>query len=224
MLDSWKHKLAEYAKEKELRHTGGTPEPASFHSHAYHRYFEGYTEVKRVNEHGHQFIERTYTGKYYEPKLEPFRRLTLRLFYILFFIGGTVLFAFSATRTTPCNSALYVNLFQALSVPMLLWCAYVLVLYIPATGKLTIGEYRGQHKPLIQSSLIAAVSMWLTGLGALVCFFIHLNARDFTDLLCAAGFAVSGGLMFLIFIFERNLEYDVTNSDAQVPIDGVEIQ
>ncbi len=222
MLDSWKRKLAQRAREKELRYTGGTPEQAPFHSRAYHRHFEGYTEVKRVNERGRQVIERVYTGKYYEPKLAPFRRVTLRIFYLLFFAGGTALFLFCATRTAPCNTAPYVNLFQALAVPMLLWCAYVLVLYIPATGKLTIGEYHSQHRPLIRSSLLAAACMCLAGAGALACFF--LRSGMYTDLLCAAGFAASGLPLFFLSLFERNLDYEVTGSGAQPPDDGVEIE
>lgn len=224
MLDSWKRKMAEKAKRDELRYTGGTPEQASFHRRGYHRFFEGYTEVKRVNARGRTVIERIYTGKYYEPELEPFRRITLRLFYVLFFVGGAALFLFCASRPERCNSTLYVNLFQALAVPMVLWCAYVLLFYLPAVGRLTIGEYNSQHRPLIQSSLLTAVCMWLSGAAALVCFFLHLGEGTLGGLLCAVGFAASGGLMFLIFLLESHLNYTVTGSEVQPPEDGVEIE
>lgn len=224
MPDSWKRKVADRAKRDELRCTGGTPEQAPFHRRAYHRYFEGYTEVKRVNERGRTVVERVYTGKYYEPELEPFRRVTLRLFYLLFFVGGAALFLFCATRTVRCNTVPYVSLFQGLAVPMALWCAYVLAFYIPSTGKLTIGEYNSQHKPLIRASLLTAVCMWLAGVGALVCFFLHIEERALGDLLCAAGFAASGMLMFLIFLLESHLNYTVIGSGVQPPDDGVEIE
>lgn len=224
MLDSWKYRMAERAKRAELRYTGGAPEQGSFHRRAYHRHFEGYTEVKRIDERGRGVIERVYTGKYYEPELEPFRRLTLRLFYILFFVGGAALFIFCATRTARCNTAPYVNLFQALAVPMLLWCAYVLLFYIPATGRLTMGEYDSLHKPLILSSRLTAACMWLAGLGALVCFFLNLPEGMPGELLCAAGFAAAGLLVFLVSLLESRLDYTVTNSEVQPLSDGVEIE
>lgn len=223
MSGSWKHRVAERAKRKELQYTGGVPESAPFHRQAYHRHFEGYTEVKRVDERGRTVLERIYTGKYYEPKLALHHRLTLRMFYIIFFLGGTALFLFCATRAASCNTAPYVILFQALAVPLLLWCAYVMVFYLPATGRLTIGEYNSLHKPLIRASALAALCMWLAGAGALVCF-LHLETAMSTDLLCAAGFTGAGALMFLIHLLENRLEYTVIGSEAQPPEGGVEIE
>lgn len=224
MLEKWKRRLAEKAKAEELRRSGGTPESAPFHSRAYHRNFEGYTEVKTLDARGRSVIQRVYTGKYYEPDLAPFRRVTLRIFYLLFFLGGAALFLFCATRPLPCNSVLYVSLFQAILIPLLLWCVYVLIFYIPSTGKLTIGEYKMQHKSLIRSTQLTAVCMWACAAAALVCFFAAADGRVAGVLLCAGGFAVSGGLIFLITLFERNLEYTVANGSAASPEDGVEIE
>lgn len=224
MSDSWKHRMAGRAKRKELQYTGGTPETASFHRQAYHRHFEGYAEVKRVDGRGRTVIERVYIGKYYEPKLAPHRRLTLRMFYIIFFLGGTALFLFCATRIAPCNTAPYVNLFQALAVPLLLWCAYVMVFYLPATGKLTIGEYNSLHKPLIRASALTALCMWLISAGTLICFVLCLDAEQGSNLLCAAGFAVAGALIFLIYVLENHLEYTVIGSETQPLEGGVEIE
>lgn len=224
MLEQWKQRLADKAKAEELRRTGGTPESAPFHSRAYHRNFEGYTEVKTLDARGRSVISRVYTGNYYEPALAPFRRVTLRIFYLLFFLSGLALFLFSATRPLPCNSVLYVSLFQAISVPLLIWCVYVLIFYIPSTGKLTIGEYKTQHKSLILATQITAACLWTCAAATLVCFFAAPNGRVSGVLLCAGGFAVSGGLIFLITLFERKLEYTVTSGSAVSPEGGVEIE
>lgn len=220
MLEKWKRRLAERAKAGKLRRTGGTPEPAPFHSRAYHRNFEGYTEVKTLDARGRSVIQRVYTGRYYEPDLAPFRRVTLRIFYLLFFLSGIALFLFCATRALPCNSVLYVALFQAIAIPLLIWCVYVLIFYIPSTGKLTIGEYK-MRKSLIRATQLTAACMWACAAATLFCFFA---APISGVLLCAGGFAVSGGLIFLISLFERNLEYTVTNGSAVSPEDGVEIE
>lgn len=223
MLDSLKNRMSEKVKEAELRRSGGTPEQASFHRRAYHRNFEGYTEVRELNQYGRTVIRRVYTGKYYEPELEPFRRLTLRMFYLLFFAGGTALFLYGATRHLLCNRTLYVNLFQAVEIPMLLWCIYVLAFYIPSMGKLTAGEYDTQHGSLMRATRMAAVCMWLTAAAAVVCTLLHLDTEVLANLLCAAGFAASGALVFLIYLFESNLNYTVTNSTNSAPEEGVEI-
>lgn len=223
-MDFKKRRLSDKAKQAELRRTGGTPEAAPFHRPAYHRNFEGYTEVKRIDEHGRTVIQRIYTGKYYEPDLAPFRRITLRLFYILFFVGGTGLFLYCATRELICNTILYVNLFQAVAIPLLLWCIYVLIFYIPSTGKLTVGEYNTQHKPLINASRLASLCMWATAGMVVAAVVLHLDREPLRNLLCAAGYICSGAMMFLISWFESNLNYIVTSSSEEMPPDGVEIE
>lgn len=224
MREQWRRRLAEKARAKQLSSAGGTPESAPFHSRAYHRNFEGYTEVKALDARGRPVIRRVYTGKYYEPDLAPFRRVTLRIFYLLFFSGGTALFLFCATRTLPCNRVPYVSLFQAISVPLLIWCVYVLIFYVPSAGQLTVGEYKLLHHSLIRATRLTAACMWACAAAALVCFAAAPAGRVSGVLLCAGGFAVSGGLISLIALFERNLEYTVASGSAVSPEDGVEIE
>lgn len=223
MLERMKQRVKEKSQQQAMRETGGMPTSASFHRRAYHRNFEGYTEIKRVNSAGKTVIDRIYTGKYYEPDLSPANRIKLRILYVLLFLGGTSLYLFAAFRPALCNTVLYVNLFQALSIPMLLWCIYLLIFYLPATGKLTIGSYNTLHKPLIRASCLTCLCMWATALTSVICYFLHFSTNDFLDLLCAAGFAISGALIFLIYYLEVNLNYTVSNSTEQIPEGGVEI-
>lgn len=223
MLEKYRERVREKARRAEMRETGGVPTSVGFHRPAYHRNFQGYTEVKRINAAGKAIIERVYTGHYYEPMLSRERRITLRVMYLLLFVGGVALFAFTATRSARCNSMLYVGLFQAAAVLMAPWCLYVLIFYLPATGKLTIGEYDTLHKPLIRAALACAICQWLAAAACAVCFLLHLSEPKWTDLFCAGGFAAAGALFGLIWFLESHLEYAVLDNETPTPEDGVEI-
>lgn len=223
MRDSFREWARKKAFRDEMRQTGGTPESASFHRRAYHRNFQGYTEVKRVRPDGKAVIERVYTGHYFEPMLSKERRVRLRILYVLLFAGGMGVFGWSATRPAVCNTVLYVGAFQALAVAMALWCLYVLIFYIPAVGKLTVGEYDTLHKPLIRSSAACALCQGAAAVAALVCFFLNRDAASASDLLCMGGFVLGGMLFGLIWFLESHLEYAVLDNDTPMPEDGVEI-
>lgn len=223
-MESIKQRLTKRAIQAELRHTGGMPETGSFHRRAYHRNFEGYTEIKQLNAQGKLVIQRIYTGKYYEPKLSLFHRLVLRLFYLVFFVGGTALFLYCSTRNVLCNQYFYVNLFQVICIPLLLWCVYVLIFYIPDIGRLTIGDYNTQHKALVAATRTTAFCMWAASATALLCVIASPETETLVNLLCALGFAAGGLLIFAIFLFEDHLEYIVISSAVDVPPGGVEIE
>lgn len=191
MKETFKQRLRERQHRQEMQETGGMPQSASFHRSAYHRNFQGYTEVKRLDANGRQIIERIYTGKYYEPALDRVRLLRLRIVYVFFFLASVALFLFCATRKVICNTVIYVVVPQGLSVILLLWCLYVLIFYLPAKARLTIGDYDTLHKLLIRSSFLSACSLWVCALACLICFFLSPELRSAKDLLCAAGSALS---------------------------------
>lgn len=226
MLNFGRNRRSEdLAKQVDRYRSDGRRESAHRFQRAYHREFEGYTEVSGLDERGKTVIRRVYTGKYYEPVLEPFRRISLRIVYVLCYVGGAALFLFCATRNLTCNRALYMAVFQCAAVVLMLWCASALVFYIPAAGKLTIGEYRFQHRSLVNSARAVSLSMWGTGAAALVSLALHFSGETFLyDLLCAAGFAGGGLLVFVIFLFESHLKYNVTDSWESAPDDGFEIE
>lgn len=224
MKESTKQRLRKRVQQEEIRSLGGTPEEASFHRRAYHRNFEGYTEVKQLNAQGKTVIQRIYTGKYYEPELDMKHRLTLRFFYLVFFISGTALFLYCSTRSFFCNTVIYVNLFQAICIPLLLWCIYVLAFYLPSTGKLTIGEYNTEHRSLLSAARLTACCMWCTAAAALLCGILNFRTQSLSMLLCVPGFAAAGLLIFLIYLFENMLKYTIIENDASAPPEGMEIE
>lgn len=222
MFESIKYHLREKVQREERRHSGGFPETGIFHSRSYHREFEGYTEIRMLESNGKTVLKRIYTGKYYEPDLAYYRRITLRFFYVLFYAAGLALFLFTASRPNACNTASYVGIFQLLFVPAVLWISYVLIFYVPQPGKLTVGEYHTLHGPLIRASMVCACLLWICASAALVCLIMNRNSAGCGDFLCIGGFLLSGGFYYLIHWFESRLQYTVTGKTTEIE-DGVEI-
>lgn len=218
------HKTRQKALNREMWRTGGTPDTPAFHSRAYHKHFEGYTEYKVKNEKGRSITKRIYTGKYYEPDLAPHLRRRLRIAYVLLFVCAVGLFMYCGTRVSPCNTAPYVNAFQVIAVVLLFWHVYILVNYLANNGPLTIGEYNSIHKPLIRASNLSGICMWICCAMSILSFFLHFQDLPFLDLLCASGFFMSGLFLGIIYYLEYNLNYMVINNNTKVPEDGIEIE
>ena len=95
-----------------------------WHSKAYHRFFEGYSEftVPTPNGKGYK-IQRVYTGNTYRQDLTKGQRGLLRVLYVVLFVCAVYLFVSCAVLPLPSNSTWYVTLPQAVSLPFLFWIA-----------------------------------------------------------------------------------------------------
>ena len=193
---------------------------SGFHRSAYHRHFDGYKELKYRDPTGKTVIERTYVGDWYEPALSRENQIRLRVLYVLLAGFGIAAFVFGALRQTPCNSVIYVALFQALAIAMIIWLIYVLIFYVPTLGRMTIGDYNTLHAPLIRASLMCTIALWGSAAGSVLSCF--LNAA-WTDLICTLIFAAGGLMFFLINRLENMLHYHVLPNDTQAPDESVEI-
>ena len=224
MKETWKQRIRKKQIQREMQETGGMPQSAPFHRAAYHRHFKGYTEVRRAGDGGKTRIERIYTGSYYEPALTLLQQRQLRFVYLVFSIFGAALYLFCASRDVLCNKTAYVVIFEAVALVLLLWVIYLLCFYLPATGKMTEGDYHSLHKPLIHAGMLVSISMWITALASVLCFFLNREAASSADLLCALGFGVGGCFMFVLHFMEKRLIYRKTNAPVPEGIeDGIEI-
>ena len=217
-------KLKEKTQRQALKETGGAPRAAGFHRHAYHRNFEGWTEVTIKRPDGRTYIDHIYTGRYYEPALTAGQRVGIRLLYLTLSLLGGILYAFMAFRDTFCNKAPYVVMFQSLTLLMMLWFFYTMFFYILTPGLMTIGDYNTIHKPVIRSALVNVLCMWATAAASLISFFLYFTYRPYMDLLCSLGFAAAGIMLSAIYLMEQNLEYKIVKNDTEPPEDGTEIE
>lgn len=225
LLEPLKKKLRDQYDKEKRREVLDASKPASFHRGAYHRDMEGYTESTWYDAKGHPHIRRIYTQGYYVPAISRRQQIFRRVFYVLFFAAGVFLFGLGTTRDLPANHNRAAAALQVLSVLAFLYLAGLLIFYCVSFGKMTVGDFKTIHKPLVVASLIQAMLLWS---GAIVSFFINLlQASRLSHLhyLCPLAEASAGFLIFAVFLMEGRLEYTVEhNKNADTAADGVEIE
>lgn len=190
-------------------------------SKAYHRFFEGYTEITVLNPDGKgSRIQRIYTGNYYRQDLTKSQRILLRLLYVALYLGAVYLFVSSAVLPLTSNSTWYVVLTQVVSIPFLFWILIVFFFYLPAGLDLTIHDYRSSSLSLQKATLYAAISLGLVALATLI--FVLLNRPDepLLELLCAAKYLAGGLLVFVMNRAEKKVNYLIIPSQNKLPGDG----
>lgn len=195
-----------------------------FHSHFYHRQFEGYTEYKRPNEKGKMKIVRVYTGQYYRPDLSIGHRRLLRAVYLVLFLIMLGCFIVGASLDTEVNYNIYTNIIIAATVPAAFWMAIALVNYLAAPEKLKIPEYKSGPVRLKTASMVCFVLSLMRFLSlALYCLCIKgaLTSGDLTAMIYAL---ICAAAMILINRIENKVVYESVINPVKPERDGIEIQ
>ena len=128
-----------------------------WHSHAYHRYFEGYTEYNELDRNGKPHVRRVYTASWYMQDVSRRRYVLLRVFYTALFLlmCGAVLAA--GTRQGTAGTAFFIVLAELATLLLLAWLGYTLfVNYLFAPEKMTVHDYH------VSSGSVKRISLALT--------------------------------------------------------------
>jgi hypothetical protein len=208
-----------------LEKDGKPDRRGGWHSRAYHRFFEGYSEIAVPNPNGKgtriQFI---YTGNYYRQDLTQRQRILLRMLYVVLFLGVTCLFVSSAILPLTSNSTWYVVLPEAVSVAFLFWILIVFLSYLPAELNMKIADYRSSSLSFIKATTGVTICLGITALATLI--FIVLNPSDepMRELLCSGMYIVGGLITLGMNRIEKKVNYIIIPCQDQTPDDGSEIK
>jgi hypothetical protein len=191
-----------------------------WHSKAYHRFFEGYSEitVPKPDGKGYQ-IHRIYTGNYYRQDLTKGQRILLRGLYIALFLCIAHLFMSNAILPLASNSTWYVVLTQVVSIPFVFWILIALFSYMPAEGDLPINAYRNSSLALQRASLGSAISLGVLALATLAFMVLNPPGRSLVQFLCAVKYVADGLLALLMNRAERKINYLIIPSQNKPPVD-----
>ena len=190
----------------------------SYHSGFYHRYYEGYTEVTRLNEKGNPYIERIYTGVYHECQLTPWSRAMVKLAYVLLIIGAFYLFELGAASETSKILAIL----NCLAIITFITCLYALGHYLLAPAKTRLYEFRTSSEFLCETTKILALIIGVYTVGELL-FILYRGqllaegARILPELVLAVVLCL--GIPFL----EHQIPYKEVKNPLAETIDGIEI-
>jgi hypothetical protein len=192
----------------------------TWHSHAYYRFFEGYSEVSVPKPNGKGYkIQRSYIGDYYHQDLTRGQRLLLRGLYVVIFLCIDYLFFSTAALPVTSNATWYVVLTQVVSIPFLFWILIVFFNYLPVWRDLTIYEYRSSSQALQIATLGASLGMGLVALATLVFMFSNLSNEPLLELLSAGKYLSAGLLALLMNRVEKKVRYLIVPSQNRSSID-----
>lgn len=195
----------------------------SWHSKAYDRFFEGYSEftVPKTDGKGYK-IQRVYTGNYYCQDLTKGQRILFRLLYFVLFLCAMYLFISSASSPLVMNSTWYVVITQVICIPFLFWIGITLVFYyLPAQKNLTIHEYRSSSLSLQKAALGSSICLSVVAFSALIFVLLNQSIGLVSELVCVIQLFTGGLLMFLIYRIEKNVKYQILPSQNKPPADAL---
>lgn len=190
-----------------------------WHSKAYHRHFEGYTELEETNEQGKTVIKRVYVGDYYRLDLPRNKRIVLRFTYAGLIALTAALFGFAASRPVGANMTWYIAIAQMLTVCLLGLLCVNLLSHCIAPRDMTVGDWKSSSKKLQRNAKYTALAMEL--LAFLNGLYLLLNGENWgTHLLCVLLYAVAGLCSVVINRLEANAPYKIWRSTEEPPEDG----
>lgn len=194
-----------------------------YHSAAYHTFFEGYTEYRTLDARGRTRIRRVYTGPVYEQDLPAAARLLLRLGYVAMTAltaGCLVRVALLGRGTDTWAPLILLELATLILLSLLIYT--VLVEYLFAPRRMTVGTWRGASCGLRRKSLLLAGCL---GADALVNLARNLaGGAAAADWQAVWLFAAGAVLALTMARIERTVPYRRTESPEKSPDDpGVEI-
>ncbi len=186
------------------------------HRNAYHRYFENYTEKKvpRKNGKGTRIV-RVYTGEYYKHEMPDDEWKKLKIVYGLSYLLAVAALILGMSRNALSNYTKFMALLGMIAILMSGWILFVLLSYLPAGRKLTIGEFKATNKPLITASLAGAISMGILSLSSILSLIFVKDVGY--ELFNAAIYALGGLLLLLIWRKENKIQYERVPNENCVP-------
>jgi hypothetical protein len=190
------------------------------HSKAYHRHFEGYSEINVPKPNGKGTrIQRIYTGNCFRQDLTARQRIWIRVLYVALFLCIAFLYTSSAILPLRINSTWYVVLSQAVSLPFLFWILVALFSYLPAERDMKIADHRSSSLYLLKAARGSAICLGITALTTLVFIILNPSGESSRAMLCAGKYIVAGLIALAMYRIERKVSY-LTIPNQHVPPDN----
>lgn len=180
----------------------------NYHSRSYHKFFEDWAELKRLDENGKIHVERVYVGKYYRSPLTIGQRIARQLLYVLLYGLSIALFVMGGIRDIPVNHSLIPSLFVAICIFPLAWLILPFFRNLTMPREMIIRQYRAASLDLIRISGIASGALAVAALVNLL-FLVTGNSSLWETVECALGYLVAAGLLFALRFLEQRLKYEV---------------
>lgn len=210
-MDKFERKM----RERLRRHDAPDGTTKGWHSSAYHKEFEGYSEYLVEDEKGRKRVRRIYTGDWYRMNLNQKGKTLLFTELIAAELACVVLFQLCGTRNIQANKVWYMALCQAAAIVGLIWTGSGIVHMAILPEKATIVQYRRSYEAVKKGSII---SMAAFGLAALAVMPIIIKCVDFlTHLMCLALYTLAMVIMLVLNRLNENIPFEQLPNDSNAP-------
>lgn len=189
-------------KREALEHDLGTNR---WHSRAYHRFFDGWTEVPELDEKGRVHIRRVYIGEYYKAELSDKAWKLRKLWYALLLLAAIGFYILAASLDVSGNTVRYAVFPQVLSLFGLIFLVWFYIGRLAAPRILTRGERRDTARNLKTAALI---EIWFLGISALCMLIQGILQGEARALWSVAAFLIAGALVYVVWYLEENTDYE----------------
>lgn len=139
-----------------------------WHSHSYHRYFEGYTEYRELDQNGKEQLRRVYTAAWHIQDLDRKRVIGIRILYLALFLlmAGAVV---QAGVRPGSGNAFYTALAELAVLCLLAWLGYILLVnYLFMPKKMTIHDYHSSSIALKRVALALSIAFAVSACAVLL--------------------------------------------------------
>ena len=186
------------------------------HSNYYHKYFQGYTEIRTVRKNGSIHIERRYTAPWLQHQLDTKQWVLTKAAYVLGVLLSTVLFLVAMVQRVPSNIASIVAAPGMLTAMLVLLMWMSVCAYVTAPRKMTRWQYQSGKKKVELFTRLTTVGILLTAVMKVI--YLCVWARPFwgeeiPGLLALVASAIPLALMYLK---EHNMQYQEIENETLV--------
>lgn len=192
------------------------PETGFRHSDYYHKYFRGYTEIRRKNAKGRVKVERYYTQPWIVSGLSGKAYWLCRLLYACLVAASGILYVWAMCQDIPATRSVAVVLPGFPGMLLLILLAAVIFFYITAPKRMTLWDHASTSKRLRWMAVATAGVQALTAL-TLAGYTLVTGAQVGKSLICAGVILLSAGLSGSLFLLERNMPYSESPNDTKLP-------
>lgn len=186
------------------------------HNTYYHKYFHGYTEIRRISKSGRMTIERRYTAPWHVHQLTTKQWILVKAAYVLGALLSSALFLWALMQRVPTNSTGIVAAPGLLSglLMLLLWagvCAYV-----TAPRRMTWWQHRSGKTKIQRFTLLTAIGIGLTALAKMVCICVFLGFSWEGEVFPLLALLLSAVPLVLIYLAEQKMPYEEQENENAV--------
>ncbi len=187
---------------------------------SYQRYFDGYTEIREVDEFGKKKgIKRIYTANYITLDADDRRWRTVKIAEAICYVAAIAAYLVAAGRQLSGTETPYVVIPGLLAAFFFLMELMPMVSHVSSKRNMTKWEYESGPKRVKLYSMLSGICLLLAACGVVVQSLLNgaFTAQATLGLIC---YLTAAAAAFVIWLIEKNSSYREEENMTPVPLEA----